>query len=261
MYFNQILLFIGYESALTVKPGQCITPNKKCIGSQLSVNRQKFEIVQIQKYFQPIINNSSSKNYNDDIDEMDINDVRSCTTENATQLSSDAADKLIQYIIKRLSTLFPQVMMSSVPCCSHCFRIYSRISLSSPTKSTKEAQKPKRILNTKRTNYPQFKPSQSSPSNFDKQSSYAASHSTYSTRAVERGRQTLMMTSPSRRTSQREKSKTTNKKPSIIPASMFEPFQKTQSGLTVVQNISQETYKKSYKIYSRDPFPAYMQHP
>lgn len=260
MYFNQILLFIGYESALTVTPGQCITPNKKCIGSQLSVNRQKFEVVQIQKYFQSIINNntSPSKNY-DDFDDMDVNDIYSCTPENATLLSNDAADKLIQYIIKRLCALFPQMMMSNVPCCSHCFRIYSRISLSSPIKSTKEAKKPRGLPKTKRNNYY----NQVDVISFDKQSGHTASRSTHSTRAVERGKQTLMMTSPSRnqrmsRTSQNQKS--ANKKPSIIPATMFEPFQKTQSGLTIVQNISTKTYQKSYKIYSSNPFPAFIQH-
>ena len=264
MYFYQILLFIGYESALTVIPGKCITPNKKCIGSQLSVNRQKFEIVQIQKFFQPIMTNSSNSNSNSNNNNPDYldNDNYSCATENATSLSSDASDKLIQYMIKRLCVLFPQMMMSNVPCCSHCFLIYSRISLSSPTQSTKNAKKPRRVPNGRRANNSPFRTAppnsigysnQSNYSNYNGKSSYTNSRTNSSSKAVERGRQTLQMTSNYRQRNQ-HLSKT-------LDDSRFEPFQRTKSGLTVVQNISQQTFKKSYKIYSSNPFPAYMQHP
>ncbi|OHT04907.1 hypothetical protein TRFO_27529 [Tritrichomonas foetus] len=191
-FFDQIILFIAYESALSVTPGSCINPDRECIGCPLSVIRQKFELYQAKKYFEPISNDDS---YN-------INSIAS-------------------YIVSRLNVLFPQMMMANVPCCRHCFNIFAKVSQSR----------------------------------------------TEATNALVRGRAALQMTVPRpAKKSSREKNRLAQsydkKKNGSLTGkkkNTFEMFNQTPSGLTIVQNVSQKTYRKSCSLYNNGPFPAYFQ--
>ena len=127
-FFDQILLFISYESSINVAPGNCINPFRECVGSSMSIIRQKFELYQAQRYFRPL---------------RDLVDVQS----------------LSQYTIERMNIILPRIMMANVPCCQRCFNLFAQVSKSS-NNSPKKKTLNRRSITSYSTRHPVlFQPS------------------------------------------------------------------------------------------------------
>jgi hypothetical protein len=100
----EILLFLALEISIVTIPGQCITPEKVCIGADHSILRSKVAIHRIRKFFDGVV-------------------------------TGDALDRLISYIIGKLREVMPDLTLRHVPCCVNCFRMYSVTSATSLTSS------------------------------------------------------------------------------------------------------------------------------
>jgi hypothetical protein len=113
-YSFQYMLFIALEIAKQTTPNVCITNSRSCVGGFLSIERKKIESHQIAKFVQ----------------RLGVANKKECH----------------EYMVKKMSSLCPQMMMSMCPVCPNCFRKFSKM-VSLPTPKQRE-KAPSRPLNT-----------------------------------------------------------------------------------------------------------------
>jgi hypothetical protein len=90
---TDILLFLAIETSLVVIPGQCITPEKVCVGADRSILRSKVAIYRIRKFFDGV-------------------------------LTGPEMDHLISFVMNKLRALIPDLTLRHVPCCVRCLNLY-----------------------------------------------------------------------------------------------------------------------------------------
>jgi hypothetical protein len=164
------LLCLALEVVVQPQPGQCITPERVCVGADHSIQRKKVAIFRIRKFFDKT-------------------------------LSNEALDETIERITSKFNDLYPESVLKNVPCCLHCFKLYSTTSSKSLASAPLPPPKSRRAVSA-----------------------------------------TL-----------KEKDFPTRMK-------RFVAFQKTPSGLTIMQDISAGSHRRAHCIYLSDPFPAFRQH-
>ena len=101
----QCLLFIALEVAKQTKPNVCITNSKSCIDAYYSIERKKVESHQVSQF----------------VKKLGFENKKEC----------------YEYIMKKMNSLCPQMMLSMCPACHNCFKKFSKI-VSFPTMERKE---------------------------------------------------------------------------------------------------------------------------
>jgi hypothetical protein len=91
------LLCLALEITVQPEPGRCITPDRACVGADHTVQRKKVAIFRIRRFFN-------------------------------RALDGDDLDAAIQRVVARFGALYPDSALASVPCCPHCFKLYSTTS-------------------------------------------------------------------------------------------------------------------------------------
>jgi hypothetical protein len=95
-----ILLCLALEISVVGTPGQCITPERVCIGADRSVLRSKVALYRIRKFFTGAVTGKD-------------------------------LDKLIDYVMEKLRGAIPDLALAHVPCCARCLHMYSTAASSS----------------------------------------------------------------------------------------------------------------------------------
>ncbi|OHT07873.1 hypothetical protein TRFO_23732 [Tritrichomonas foetus] len=218
---TQIVLFEALEISLIPTTGKCFTGGQRCLGSDMTMNRQKIETVRIRKFL-------------DQIFECD---------DNSTQMF-DVDDKKIleKYIMKRISLLCPPLMMSSVPVCRRCFALYSK-----EPKTSSRRVKISRASNNNNDNF--SLKSQSSIRTQRIDGSFSQRPQTATTRNHHPLNMERVLP---------ERIGTARLSTSRLKA--IKPPKRSPSGLTYVQTYSIKNMNKAQKVYMSSPFPAFLQH-
>lgn len=120
-YLIHIALCLAIETSISIEPGKCINPDRDCVGSDCSIQRKKFEVHRIRRFFE-------------------------------SGYETEQVNDAVNLITKKMTELEPGILLKNVPCCKQCFRIYSRtlsaqtrgvqITRSSQTTSTRPKEAP-----------------------------------------------------------------------------------------------------------------------
>ena len=246
--YSTILKFLVLYEALEISQvpsqGQCFVGNNRCLGSDMTMLRQKIETVRVRKFLK--------------------------------SFQYDDKPALEKYVLRRMSSLCPPLLMTSVPICKRCFQKYMRLSRSTKTDEYKKADTSPTVISKSDQN--STAPTVNGKSDMNSTSPFSNNKSRLNNTSNSTGKsnhpdnisvksrsvtpsQTTYTPALNSNQNANNSSKGNNelrRKKAVRPkTTVYNSRTKSSSGLIYYQNFAMSTLGRANRIYRHDPFPAF----